>query len=157
MHKMRHQNFQCELARYPFTVKLSTRYGDCDVLAHINNVAFARLFEESRIRFNLALHKSDNLSHFGRRDRLMLVATHIFYLAEMNYPSDVTIGVGVMRIGSSSYTLSCAMFNEQGDCVAVNQSTIANGENGKSAPMSDELRQAAGQFLMNLEGVEVQE
>lgn len=86
----------------------------------------------------------------------MLVATHIFYLAEMNYPSDVTVGVGVMRVGSSSYTLSCAMFNEQGDCVAVNQSTIANGENGRSAPMSNELREAATRFLMNLEGVEDQ-
>lgn len=152
---MRHQKFQCELHRYPFTTQMSTRYGDCDVMGHINNVAYARLFEESRIRFGLALHGSDNLSHFGRRDRLMLVATHIFYLAEMNYPSDVTVGVGVMRIGSSSYTLSCAMFNEQGDCVAVNQSTIANGENGRSAPMSNELREAATRFLMNLEGVEV--
>ncbi|MGB0288972.1 acyl-CoA thioesterase [Aequoribacter sp.] len=154
---MRHQKFQCELHRYPFTTQMSTRYGDCDVMGHINNVAYARLFEESRIRFGLALHETDNLRHFGRRDRLMLVATHIFYLAEMNYPSDVTVGVGVMRIGSSSYTLSCAMFNEQGACVAVNQSTIANGENGKSAPMSEALRQAAAQFLMNLEGVEVQE
>jgi acyl-CoA thioester hydrolase len=153
---MRHQGFQCELHRYPFTTQMSTRYGDCDVMGHINNVAYARLFEESRIQFGMALHGSDTLNHFDRKDRLMIVAAHIFYLAELNYPSDITVGVGIVRIGTSSYTLSCGMFNQQGDCVAVNQSTIANGKNGKSAPMSQELRAAAAEFLMDLEGVEVQ-
>ncbi len=153
---MRHQSFQCELDRYPFTITLNTRYGDCDMMGHVNNVAYASLFEESRIQFGMALHQSDRLNPFERKDRLMIVATHIFYLAELNYPSAITIGVGIVRVGNSSYTLSCGMFNEQGGCVAVNQSTIASGENGKSAPISDELRQAASRFLMNLDGVELQ-
>lgn len=146
---MRHEQFQTELFRYPFRIELATRYGDCDVMGHINNVAFARLFEESRIQFNMAIHNAADLTYFGRRDRIMLVATHLFYLQELHYPSTVTVGVGIMRIGTSSYTLSAAMFRDDGQCVAVNQSTLVSGENGKSMPLSQALKDAASRMIID--------
>lgn len=147
---MRHEQFQTELFRYPFQIELATRYGDCDVMGHINNVAFARLFEESRIQFNMAIHGASDLRHFGQRDRIMLVATHLFYLRELHYPSTVTVGVGIIRIGTSSYTLSAAMFRDDGQCVAINQSTLASGENGKSMPLSQALKDAAARMVMDV-------
>ena len=151
---MRHKPYQCELERYPFTIQTDVRYGDCDVMGHVNNVAYARLFEETRVQFGMALHESNSLNHFGRRDRLMIVACHIFYLREVNYPAKVTLGAGVIRVGNSSYSLSVAMFNAEGVCVAVNTATLANGENGKSAPISSELRERLEMYRMNLERVE---
>jgi acyl-CoA thioesterase FadM len=64
------------------------------------------------------------------------------------------MGVGVTKVGNSSYTLSVGMFNADGDCVAANTSTLANGSEGKSAPISSELRERLEKYRMNLEGVE---
>ena len=38
-------------AAYATSLTLDTRFGDMDVNGHLNNVAFARLFEETRVRF----------------------------------------------------------------------------------------------------------
>jgi hypothetical protein len=46
------------------------------------------------------------------------------------------------------------MFNAEGVCVAVNTATLANGENGKSAPISSELRERLEVYRMKLEGIE---
>lgn len=151
---MRHKSYQCDLQRYPFVIEADVRYGDCDVMGHVNNVAYARLFEETRVQFGMAVHESDGLHHFGRRDRLMIVACHLFYLREVTYPAKVTLGAGVIKVGNSSYSLSVAMFNSEGICVAVNTATLANGKDGKSAPISSELRNRLEGFRMNLEGVE---
>ena len=151
---MRHKPYQCELERYPLVIQADVRYGDCDVMGHVNNVAYARLFEEARIQFGMALHETKSLHHFGRRDRLMIVACHLFYLRELNYPARVTMGVGVTKVGNSSYTLSVGMFNADGDCVAANTSTLANGAEGKSAPISSELRERLEVYRMKLEGID---
>ena len=37
---------------YGWTLDLAPRYGDMDANGHLNNVAFARLFEEARVLFN---------------------------------------------------------------------------------------------------------
>ena len=37
---------------YPYPDVIQTRFQDMDVLGHLNNVAFAALFETGRTRFN---------------------------------------------------------------------------------------------------------
>ena len=40
------------LANYPFQIEVATRFQDLDTLKHINNVAIAGLYEESRLQFH---------------------------------------------------------------------------------------------------------
>lgn len=54
----------------------------------------------------------------------MLVAHQsVDYLAEVSYPGVVTLGVGVQRIGNSSYSLGLAMFQNH-RCVGTSTTVL---------------------------------
>jgi acyl-CoA thioester hydrolase len=133
------------LANYPIVVDISTRYGDLDSLGHVNNVSFARLFEEARMRFNLEARGLDELEGLRDEARFVLVANSFNYLSETHYPHPVTVGVGSTRIGTSSYSLGCAMF-QQDRCVAVNDATIVCADRGQSFPLPERTRRMLEQF-----------
>lgn len=111
-------------AAYPATLTLETRFADMDVNGHLNNVAFARLFEETRVRFNRGVFGSAGPAA-EKRSSVVIAHVAIDYLAEGNYPAPVTIGYGVSRIGSSSFTTAMAAFQE-GVCIALCDSVLVH-------------------------------
>lgn len=136
---MRPAPSRLELANYPITVEIATRYGDLDSLGHINNVSYARLFEEARMRFNLRARGLEDIGEFRDEARFVLVANNFTYLSESHYPHPVNVGVGAIHIGTTSYSLGSAMF-QQGRCVAVNDATIVCAEEGRSFPLPERTR-----------------
>lgn len=124
-----------DLASYPASLALETRFGDMDVNGHLNNVAFARLFEETRVRFNRA-----GPLVTGRPSSFVVAHVAIDYLAEGNYPAPVTIGYAIARIGSSSFTVAMAAFQE-GTCIALCDSVLVHRDPATGpAPLPDALR-----------------
>jgi acyl-CoA thioester hydrolase len=119
-----------DLACYPFECILQTRFGDMDVLGHVNNVAMAGLFENGRVRFNRSLV----LPH-AHGVRWLIVNVDIAYLAEVHYPHDVTIATGIGHIGNRSWTVLSAAF-QNGGCVATCDSTLVytNAEGPTALP-----------------------
>ena len=118
-------------ASYPHHQSIQTRFQDMDVLGHINNVAFAALFETGRIKFNEAIALLPMI-----RDRRSVVArVEINYLAEGHYPGDVEIGAGIGEIGGRSWDILAAMFQD-GRCIATCDVTIvmAKGPDGEGLP-----------------------
>ena len=81
-------------AAYPYSDTIQTRFADLDVLGHINNVAMVALFETGRTRFNHAAGLTK-----WRKPRWLVAAQEVNYLAEGNYPADVTMTHGIGRIG----------------------------------------------------------
>ena len=61
------------LGNYPVTVEILTRYSDIDPQHHINNVAVAQFYQESRLGFHRALNPSYSERPHGSRT---LVARH---------------------------------------------------------------------------------
>jgi acyl-CoA thioester hydrolase len=47
----------------------------------------------------------------------------IQFVAEAFFPAPIDAGIGVIRIGNSSYVLGCGLFQE-GRCVAVQDATL---------------------------------
>ena len=94
-------------ASYPQTATIQTRFQDVDVLGHINNVAFAALFETARVRFNHVLGLTE-----WREHRWLIAKVEINYLAEAYHPADIEIGTGVGSIGNRSWTLRAGAFQE---------------------------------------------
>eukprot|EP01037_Dinobryon_pediforme_P028908 gene28908-32358_t len=92
-------------AAYPFTVTIQTRFQDLDVLGHINNVAMAALFESGRVRFNQAIKL-----HGWPGQRWLVARVEINYLAEGHFPGDVEVATGIGEIGTRSWTLLSAAF-----------------------------------------------
>ncbi|WP_448580419.1 acyl-CoA thioesterase, partial [Thermaurantiacus sp.] len=111
------------IAGYPFRATLQTRYGDMDSNAHLNNVAIARLFEESRLRFHMDVRRDALAVDPGG---VMIAHIAIDYVAEGHYPADVLAAVGVVRLGTRSYALAMALFQDAraialAECVMVHR------------------------------------
>jgi acyl-CoA thioester hydrolase len=120
---------------YPFSVAIPTRWADLDMLGHINNVSMAGLFEEGRGRFNRSLE----LPRDRKTTRWLIAAVAINYLAEAHHPHDVTIASGIGHVGTKSWTILSAAF-QQGQCVATCDTTLVFTDETGAAPFPDAFR-----------------
>lgn len=116
---------------YPHTQSVQTRFQDLDVLGHLNNVAFAALFETGRTKFN---HQAKLWGALQRR-RSVVAQVEINYLAEGSYPEDVEIACGIGTVGGRSWQILSAMF-QGGRCIATCDCAIVmdRDENGGGLP-----------------------
>jgi acyl-CoA thioester hydrolase len=120
-------------AIYPFFVEITTRFADMDHNRHLNNVAYAEYFEHARVRFNQIHIFEDGplLAPEQRNWRVLLAAVSIAYLREGQYGPPVRVGIGVSKIGNSSFATTAACFQE-GRCIATHESVLAyKGPNGR--------------------------
>ncbi|HVV24229.1 MAG TPA: acyl-CoA thioesterase [Pseudonocardiaceae bacterium] len=124
-----------ERGHYPLWQEIPTRFGDLDPLGHVNNVAVAQLCEESRVRFGRLVHEQvGNSLH-----RLVLASCTVHYLAETRYPDPVEVGIGVARIGRSSYSIAQALY-QRGNCVALAESTLVHAPVTGVLPLPDDVK-----------------
>ncbi|GGL15530.1 acyl-CoA thioesterase [Nocardia jinanensis] len=131
---------------YPCEREISLIFADIDRIGHVNNVAIARFFEEGRVTLNRMI---EGLLPAGTPLRMLLAHVDIDYLAEVTYPGEVRLGIGVHRIGRTSIAHRAGLF-QNGKPVAVSRSvdvhTVA-GESG-AVPLSEEYRAAARKLLL---------
>ena len=116
---------------YPISVVMQTRFQDIDPNRHLNNVAFASMFENARVRLNRNLRP---WADRPKNERSMVAAVTINYLREGHYPDDVEISSGVSKIGTSSYVIAQAMF-QNGECIATCDSVIVCRTDGQGKPL----------------------
>ena len=118
------------LEKFPCQREISLIFADIDTIGHVNNVAISRFFEEARV----SLHRMvDSYLSAVVPKRLLLVHTDIDYLAEVFYPGDVQLGIGVTSIGRTSVRHGAALF-QNGRCVAVSRSVDVNTVEGQPGP-----------------------
>jgi acyl-CoA thioester hydrolase len=123
-------------AAYPVSEEIGTRYQDLDTNGHLNNVAFAALFESARVRINRASRP------WGDRpgnERTMVASVAIAYLREGSFPEPVTICSGIGRIGNSSWTIEQAMF-QTGRCIATCDTVVVSRTDGEAKALRAEVR-----------------
>jgi acyl-CoA thioester hydrolase len=124
-------------ACYPFSATTQTRFGDMDFLGHLNNVAYAALFENGRVRFNRSLDER------GRREsgeRWLVAAVSINYLREGHFPDDVQISSGIGHIGTSSWVIEQAAFQHD-VCIATCDTVLVyQGADGVAKPVDPAYR-----------------
>ena len=135
------------LDTYPLHVTVPSRFRDLDTLGHINNVAIGSFYEEGRARLNrecfpLEMRKRHSM-------RMLIADVHIAYLREAHYPGDIIVGAGIGHIGTSSYRIDLALF-QNGECVGVCETVLVNTDGAGVVAIPDEGRSA-------LEAVRVQE
>lgn len=110
----RPEPWQLDTASYPVHIDVPTRFGDLDPLGHVNNVAIASMFETGRIHFHRRLGRHPR----EEGARWLVAALSCNFLAEAHFPESITIATGFARIGSTSWTLLAAAFQD-GHCVAT--------------------------------------
>lgn len=126
-----------EADNYPYATSVETRFQDLDPLGHINNVAMAALFENGRVRFNRELLVERKRRVAG--ERWLIARVEVNYLAEGHFPDPITVVSGIGRIGSSSWDIVSAAY-QNGKCIGLCDTTIVKTNADGSAPIGDEFR-----------------
>ncbi len=125
-------------AHYPVSIQCDTRFQDLDLNRHLNNVAFAALFENARVQLHGKAQIRENRAD---GERTMVASVHINYLGEGNFPDPVIVYSGIGAVGNSSWTILQAMF--QGErCIATCDSVVVCRQGHVALRVRDELRAA---------------
>ncbi|MFC3784028.1 acyl-CoA thioester hydrolase [Sphingopyxis italica] len=125
------ESWRLNPASYPVAIELQTRFQDMDINGHLNNVAFAALFESGRVLLNRDVRPLDERP---ANERTMVAAVEINYLAEGNFPDPVQIATGIGRLGTSSLTIVQAMF-QNGGCIATCDTVVVCRTDGQAKPL----------------------
>ncbi len=129
------ERWRLDAASYPVCIELQTRFQDMDINGRLNNVAFAALFESGRVLLNREVRP---LGDCPANERTMVAAVEINYLAEGNFPDPVKIATGIGRLGTSSWTIVQAMF-QNGRCIATCDTVVVCRTDGEAKPLRAEL------------------
>ena len=137
------ESWRLNPASYPISLNVQTRFQDLDPNGHLNNVAFAALFEHGRVRLNRELRPMNDRP---TGERTMVAAVTINYLREGSYPEDVVVTSGTGTIGTSSWTIEQAMF-QNGQCIATCDTVVVCRTDNAAQPLRAELREQLEKML----------
>ena len=129
------EGWRLNLSAYPIILESDTRFQDMDINGHLNNVAFASLFENARVQLH---RKARPWTERPKNERTMVASVEINYLREGNFPAPVTIGSGIGRIGNSSWVVVQAMF-QKGQCIGTCDSVIVCRTDNEAKPLRAEV------------------
>ena len=129
------EGWRLNLAAYPIILESDTRFQDMDINGHLNNVAFASLFENARVQLH---RKARPWADRPDNERTMVASVEINYLREGNFPAPVTIGSGIGRIGNSSWVVVQAMFQNR-QCIGTCDSVIVCRTDNEAKPLRAEV------------------
>jgi len=132
----RPEPWRLEADAYPVTLTANTRFQDMDINGHLNNVAFAALFENARVQLNRKVRPWEDRP---ANERTMVAVVTINYLREGSFPDDVTLCSGIGVIGTSSWTIIQAMF-QKGQCIATCDTVVVCRTDNQAKPLRAELR-----------------
>ncbi len=131
---------------YPARVPILARYADVDPLWHINNVALAQYFEEARVA-SMKQMFGDLRIPTPAGERVLLAHQSVDYLREAGYPGTLEAGVGVLRIGNTSWTLGMGMF-QAGRCVTISDAVLVYADASGPARVPDNYRSRLEAWLL---------
>jgi acyl-CoA thioester hydrolase len=125
-------------ASYGYWATEHVRFADLDMLGHVNNKAYATYYETARVSYMASRGLSDGLS-VG----MAMVRLEIDYRKEIRFPATLKLGVRLCRLGSSSITLACAIFDND-VCVSTSKAIVVrfDSQARASKPFTPEERAA---------------
>ncbi|AIC29571.1 MULTISPECIES: acyl-CoA thioesterase [Rhizobium] len=96
--------------------EVGLRWSDNDTYGHMNNVVHYSLFDTA---VNAFLIENGVLDIKGGAEVFLVVETGCRYYAEMTFPDQVTAGIRVARLGSSSVRYEIGLFRNDEDVAAA--------------------------------------
>src|SRR5215510_1109140 len=91
---------------YRFHLEMPTRFGDLDIRGHINNVSIVQYTEDARVAFQME-NVGREIYEADSPVRVVVAQMTLHFVSEGFFPDPIDAGVGIARIGNSSYVLSC--------------------------------------------------
>lgn len=101
------------IADFPFQTEIPTRWGDNDMLGHLNNVVYNRMIETVVVRFTMGPLEIDWQT---APSYPLVVESLCRFHRPLSFPETVTAVLRAGRIGGTSVTYEIALFGE-GDLI----------------------------------------
>ncbi len=136
---------------FRFFTPVPTRWGDCDLFGHINNVQFVRYYESGRLDYFYRL--LDLSSGPEVCSSLIIADIHVTFLRQTHHPCALEVGSRISRLGNSSFDFEAAIFapGEPEPCSSAKASCVwFNYRDNHSMPIPRSERETIKQF----EGIE---
>ena len=89
------------------SLRIHVRWGDMDVLGHVNNAEYLRYFEQSRIEWLESL----GFPTTGRGTGPILLKAAVTYRKPVVYPSELEVRLYAGKVGNTSFTLASEVVN----------------------------------------------
>jgi acyl-CoA thioester hydrolase len=135
---MKHES----LADFHLVISVPVQWGDQDSFGHVNNTVYLRWCESARIEY---LRQIGLWQVTGDGLGPILASISCDYRLPLTYPDTVHVGVGVVKIGNSSFRMDHVVVSEAQKLVAAEvRSTIVvmDYKRGRSTPLPDPMRAA---------------
>jgi acyl-CoA thioester hydrolase len=132
---------------FPLVTTITLLWGDQDAFGHINNLAYLRWAESSRVEYLQRVGMWAKLPPTGLAP--ILASIKCDYRAQVNYPDTVLVGTRVTRIGTSSVRMEHRVVSRSLDCVAADlDSTIVllDYASNQPVPVTTEIRAAISEL-----------
>ena len=127
---------------------ITVRFGETDLLGHVNNASYFSYLEHARVEFFKALSSDEGYQY--DKWQFILATIKCDFLAQTYFDQELTIGTKVSRIGNTSFTLEQPIYDkETGKLVADGESVIVyfDFEEQKSKPIPEGLRKKLEEYL----------
>lgn len=138
---------------FHYFLPMQTRWADCDMYGHVNNVTYYSYFDTATNRF-LIEHLGFNPATAQQIG--LVVDSQCSFLAELNYPESIEVAVAIGKISNSSLQYQLAIFKQdeakpaaQGRMVHV----FVDRETRKPVPLDDATRLQLQPFVLLQDGV----
>ena len=129
---------KCKLKDFSFQHSIKTRWKDLDAFGHVNNAVFLSYVEDARVLF----FKRWKINY---KERSLIVASaKIDYIKQLNHPSNIIIGQKVSRIGTKSFDIKSAIFDENNHlepyCITIVTSVCFDFLNNKTIEVYEDIK-----------------
>lgn len=121
-----------------FRTRIQLRWGDCDQLGHINNVAYMEYAQEARLRFLTQVAGSG--SGIGA---VVVRRIEVDFDRSLQYDVDgIDVEIDVAKVGRSSFTLRHRLLDSAGRlCSTIEAVVVAvDLQSETSRPLPDDVR-----------------
>jgi acyl-CoA thioester hydrolase len=143
---MKHNPRRLQLDTYPHRTEITLRFADIDPQWHLNNVRVGEYYQEARVAFFRHLSTTAGYER-AAGSRTLVAHQSIDYLGEVTYPGTIVVGIGVSRIGTSSWSFGMGMFKDA-RCVGLSSTVLVYGLAEGAAPLPPAYRALLERFLL---------
>lgn len=117
--------------------RLDLRYGDMDVMQHVNNVAIASFFETARVRFMRRVSAAAGVDEI----RFSIARLELEFHREMTFPGTVAVGSRIAHVGRTSCRVAQTLVHA-GARAATSEAVAVHFDIGtrRPVPLPDPVR-----------------
>jgi acyl-CoA thioester hydrolase len=132
-----------EITRDQFTFwkSIEVRWGDMDLLGHVNNTVYFVYLESARVEWLRQLGVTRGLG--GASQGPTLVTVTCDFKKQVVYPAIIDVGVRVEKVGRSSFQMTYGLFLNGTDQLVARASSVNAWTDyavGRAISLPDELR-----------------